>query len=537
MADTAVFTDLVPTRKGRSRKALKPKNPSTNEDNILTSEHTLAIVPAPEESAGKENHESLSQPKKKPTKSKHQGKQSNPSTNEANVLTSPVPASEESTGKEKQEKKKTRGAAKSKQQGNKSFDQELQEMQEKLQQLRIEKEQTEGLLKKREETLKLKEEELENRGREQEKLQLELKKLQKLKEFKPSMTFPIVQSLREKEQDKKEKKKKGCSETKRPSPPYVLWMKDQWNEVKKVNPEAEFKEISSILGTKWKTVSAEEKKPYEEKYQAEKEAYLKIIGNEKRENEAMRLLEEEQKQRTAMELLEQYLQFKQDTEKENKKTKKEKDPLKPKHPMSAFFVFMSERRAALLAENKNVSEVSKIMGEEWKNMSEEQKVPYEEVAKRNKEQYAQEMETYKQKKDEENVNLKMEEEEMKKIQKQEALQLLKKKEKTENIIKKTKENLQKKKQKEEKNADPNKPKRPPSSFILYSKEARKDLLEERPGINNSTLNALISVKWKELNEEDKQSWNKKAAEFMEAYKKEMEEYNKSAKEIPNKEQE
>lgn len=75
------------------------------------------------------------------------------------------------------------------------------------------------------------------------------------------------------------------------------------------------------------------------------------------------------------------------------------------------------------------------MGEEWKNMSEEQKVPYEEVAKRNKEQYAQEMEIYKQKKDEETVNLKMEEEEMMKIQKQEALQLLKKKEKTEDIIK------------------------------------------------------------------------------------------------------
>lgn len=44
--------------------------------------------------------------------------------------------------------------------------------------------------------------------------------------------------------------------------------------------------------------------------------------------------------------------------------------------------------------------------------------------------------------------------------------------------------------------------------------------------------------FQELNEEDKQSWNKKASEFMEAYKKEMEEYNKSAKDImPNKEQE
>lgn len=75
------------------------------------------------------------------------------------------------------------------------------------------------------------------------------------------------------------------------------------------------------MGAKWKSVSAEEKKPYEEKYQAEKEAYLQLIANEKREGEAMKLFEEEHKQKTAMELLEQYIQFKQEAEKENKKTK------------------------------------------------------------------------------------------------------------------------------------------------------------------------------------------------------------------------
>jgi len=31
---------------------------------------------------------------------------------------------------------------------------------------------------------------------------------------------------------KKDKKKKTGSEKKRPSPPYILWLKDQWNEVK-----------------------------------------------------------------------------------------------------------------------------------------------------------------------------------------------------------------------------------------------------------------------------------------------------------------
>lgn len=53
--------------------------------------------------------------------------------------------------------------------------------------------------------------------------------------------------------------------------------------------------------------------------------------------------------------------------------------MKPKQPISAFFIFTNERRAALLAENKSVLEVAKITGEEWKNMTEEQKGPYEEV--------------------------------------------------------------------------------------------------------------------------------------------------------------
>ncbi|OWM70785.1 hypothetical protein CDL15_Pgr014458 [Punica granatum] len=75
------------------------------------------------------------------------------------------------------------------------------------------------------------------------------------------------------EQDKKEKK--ACLKKKRSSPPYILWCKDQsYLLIKKESLEAEFKEISNILGLKWKNATAEEKKPYEEKYQAEKEAYM-----------------------------------------------------------------------------------------------------------------------------------------------------------------------------------------------------------------------------------------------------------------------
>ncbi|XP_068666764.1 high mobility group B protein 6-like [Aristolochia californica] len=484
MADIAAQVlaevEQVPSKKGRKgRKALKPKNAPATGANVLSlqaSKSPLKTFVEP----GKENLQGLSSP-----------------TNHGKVRL-----------KSKESKQ--------------SFADELLDLQKKLEQMQLEKDKTEELLKERDEMLKRKEEELENRGKEQEKLQKELKKLQKLKEFKPSVNITVVQSLREKEQEQKEKK--GGHEIKRPCPPYSLWCKDHWNEVKKENPDADFKEISNIMGARWKNLSPEEKKPYEEKYHDAKETYIQIIGKEKREKEALNLLEEEQKQKTAMELLDQYLLFKQEIEKESKKTRKLRDPLRPKHPMSAFFLFSNERRAALLAENKNLLEVSKILGEDWKNMNEQKRAPYEEIAKQQKEEYLSQMQIYKQKKAEEAAVSQREEEEQMKIHKQEALQLLKKKEKTENIIKKIKE--QKKKHKLGKNVDPNRPKKPATSFLLFSKETRKQLLQERPGINTSTLRAMVSVKWKEINEDEKELWNKRASIAMEEYRREMEEYSK-----------
>ncbi|GMQ01427.1 hypothetical protein CsSME_00048076 [Camellia sinensis var. sinensis] len=138
------------------KSAFEQFTPTTSNSISLSSQPSLTpITPPLEDSAGKENHESLLQPQY------------------ANKT------------------KKAGMKAKQQQQQNQSFEKELQEMQEKLQQLRIEKVQTEVLLKSREETLTMKEKELETRGKEREKLQMELKKLQKMKEFKPLMVPPL----------------------------------------------------------------------------------------------------------------------------------------------------------------------------------------------------------------------------------------------------------------------------------------------------------------------------------------------------------
>ncbi|KAJ8618673.1 hypothetical protein MRB53_014859 [Persea americana] len=237
--------------------------------------------------------------------------------------------------------------------------------------------------------LNWKDEQLENLGKEQEKLQLELNRLRKLKEFKPTLSSSFIQE---------EVKNKACLQKKKSSSAYMLWRKDQWNQVKKENPYAQLKDICNILRMKWKNLSAKEKKPYEEKHLAEKEFCLQIIRKESEKKRV--LIKEEQRQKAAMELLEQYLLFRKEIDKESKRTRTERDPSKPKQPLSAFFLFLNESRLALLAEKKNAFEIAKIAGEDWRNMNEEKQVPYKEIANKLKDEYLQQMELYKRKKDE-----------------------------------------------------------------------------------------------------------------------------------------
>jgi upstream-binding transcription factor len=88
---------------------------------------------------------------------------------------------------------------------------------------------------------------------------------------------------------------------------------------------------------------------------------LQVAGQERRETEALKLLHNEQKQKTALELLEQYLQYQKDAEGKEKSKREEKDPLKPKPPVTAFFAFTNECRAALLEENHNVLQIAKFL--------------------------------------------------------------------------------------------------------------------------------------------------------------------------------
>jgi upstream-binding transcription factor len=78
------------------------------------------------------------------------------------------------------------------------------------------------------------------------------------------------------EQEKKEKAPKDPNAPKRPLTGYFMWSAEQRAEAK-ANPtkDAEGKEVkltAAVLSERWKALSAEEKKPYEDKYKAASEA-------------------------------------------------------------------------------------------------------------------------------------------------------------------------------------------------------------------------------------------------------------------------
>jgi hypothetical protein len=65
--------------------------------------------------------------------------------------------------------------------------------------------------------------------------------------------------------------------------------------------------------------------------------------------------------------------------------------------------------------------------------------------------------------------------------------------------------------------DPNAPKRPPSSYILFQNEVRQEIKRMYPELSNSELLAHISKMWAEMSEDSKAPYNALCATAKEAY--------------------
>jgi len=75
----------------------------------------------------------------------------------------------------------------------------------------------------------------------------------------------------------------------------------------------------------------------------------------------------------------------------------------------------------------------------------------------------------------------------------------------------------KKKRKTRKPRDPNAPKRPPSSYLLFQNEVRAELKAKYPELPNGELLQMISKRWSAMSDEDKEVYSKQNASAKEAY--------------------
>ena len=80
-----------------------------------------------------------------------------------------------------------------------------------------------------------------------------------------------------------------------------------------------------------------------------------------------------------------------------KKTKKVKDPLKPKRGQTAYFIWLGENRSRIkseLGDDTKVGPIAKEAGRQWKELSDEEKEPFQEKSKEDRARYQKEMESY-----------------------------------------------------------------------------------------------------------------------------------------------
>ncbi|KAF8359152.1 isw-1 [Pristionchus pacificus] len=261
---------------------------------------------------------------------------------------------------------------------------------------------------------------------------------------------------------------------------FMLFMGATRSSLKKEGDSSN--DVTKKAGELWRTMTGDEKKKWEEKAAEDKERYEREMEKYMK-NGGSAAWEEAHK--------------KEDDEEKHTRKKKKKDPNAPKRGLSAFMLFMGEARTSLKEEGDSSIDVVKKADELWKTISGDEKKKWEEKAAEDRERYERKMEEY----------MKTEESAAWEAHKKED----------------DEEKHTRKKEKKDLNA----PKRGLSAFMLFMGEARTSLKEE--GDSSSDVARKAGELWKTITGDERKKWDEKAAEDMERYEREMEEYKKNGR--------
>ncbi|KAL4159894.1 hypothetical protein PRNP1_000467 [Phytophthora ramorum] len=167
---------------------------------------------------------------------------------------------------------------------------------------------------------------------------------------------------------RKPRKKKDKNAPKRALSAFMFFSNDIRDTVKREMPELQFLEISSEIGRRWKQITDEDRKPYDElaaadkrRYQEEKEDYVPDPSFAAA-----------------------------------KGSRKKKDPNAPKRALSAYFFFCNEIRQEVRDENPNkkITEIATLLAERWRALPDKKRVKYQKMNEEAKIKYQQQMDVY-----------------------------------------------------------------------------------------------------------------------------------------------
>ncbi|XP_019938832.2 transcription factor A, mitochondrial [Paralichthys olivaceus] len=168
---------------------------------------------------------------------------------------------------------------------------------------------------------------------------------------------------------------------KRPVNGFVRFALQQQPIMARQNPEVKFVDIIKKIAVQWRTMSPEQKRPFEEAFQLAKEKFKVDF-------------ERYQAQLTPAEIQQKSLEKKERMAKRKAiRKKRELTNLgKPKRPRSPANIYMSEHFEEARGDNTQIK--MKSLMEDWKNMFSHQKQVYTQLAQDDKIRYKNEMKSW-----------------------------------------------------------------------------------------------------------------------------------------------
>jgi hypothetical protein len=166
-----------------------------------------------------------------------------------------------------------------------------------------------------------------------------------------------------------------------------------------------------------------------------------------------------------------------------RKQRAKRDKNAPKKPKTGYMFFCSEQRAQVKEDNPDMTnpDITRELARQWKALADEEKEQYQNQAKGDKQRFLEEMENYtpSEESDEEKTT------------------------------KKTRKSTKAKK---------TGPKRPPSAYILFCKDAREQVKQDNPEISAKEILSELGKMWKSLEDSEKLPYQEKSKKLMEEFK-------------------